>query len=297
MATTDLIAGPYHPPACRKGDWLVDELDGLTEVGGWTDAPIAWPRRKKTGRPSLILTSELARAVRTESVEAIRYWWGVGPTKVWQWRQALGVDTTPGSQRIARRGVPAEAAAKGRQHAAQPDARIRMADAKRGQRMSTAARKAISLAAARPRTFMTADDLRQWRYTLQLNAEDAADMLGLSKTSIQWLEIERRPIKHYIALACSALYMHPHCTPPTSIAEWRARMGWTLEMTAIALGLTGGPTSIWVMERRESNGKPIAHGYLLALFAIEHGILPWHRLRRAHRLAVRAPLKRGRHGT
>ena len=62
MATTDLIAGPYHPPACRKGDWLVDELDGLTEVGGWTDAPISWPRRKKGGRPSLILTAELARA-------------------------------------------------------------------------------------------------------------------------------------------------------------------------------------------------------------------------------------------
>lgn len=152
MQAPDLIAGPYHPLACRRGDWLVDEVDGLLEVGGWTDAPIAWPRRKKTGRPSLILTSELARAVRTESVEAIRYWWGVGPTKVWQWRQALGVDTTPGSQRIARRGVPADGAAKGRQRAAQPDARIRMAKTKRGKLVHPNTRAALLGAAKRTKS-------------------------------------------------------------------------------------------------------------------------------------------------
>lgn len=151
MATTDLIAGPYHPPACRKGDWLVDELDGLTEVGGWTDAPISWPRRKGTSRPSLILTAELARAVRTESVAAICHWWSVGATKVWQWRKALGVDTTPGSRAIARRGVPPEGAARGRERAAQPDVRARIADAKRGKPVSAKTRAALLVAAKEPK--------------------------------------------------------------------------------------------------------------------------------------------------
>ncbi|WP_434030131.1 hypothetical protein, partial [[Pseudomonas] boreopolis] len=98
MRIPELIAGPYMAPSCRAGDWLDDEIEGRIEVGGWTHARLPWPRRKKTGRASLILTAELARAIRTESVEAIRYWWGIGPTKVWQWRKALGVDTTPGSQ-------------------------------------------------------------------------------------------------------------------------------------------------------------------------------------------------------
>jgi len=151
MQATDLIAGPYTPPACRAGDWLGDEIEGATEVGGWTDARIPWPRRKKTGRASLIITSELARAVRTESVAAICHWWGVGPTKVWQWRKALGVDTTPGSQRIARRGVPAEAAAKGRARAAEADIRARMADAKRGKPAHPNTRAALLNAAKRPK--------------------------------------------------------------------------------------------------------------------------------------------------
>lgn len=151
MATTDIIAGPYHPPACRKGDWLVDELDGLTEVGGWTDAPISWPRRKKGGRPSLILTAELDRAVRTESVMAICHWWGMSDTKVWQWRKALGVHTTPGSRAIARRGVPPEAAARGRARSAQPDIQARIADAKRGKPAHPNTRTALLRAVKLPK--------------------------------------------------------------------------------------------------------------------------------------------------
>lgn len=151
---TDLIAGPYRPPACRVGDWLDDEIAGRVEVGGWTAAPISWPRRKKTGRASLILTGEMARAVRTESVAAICHWWGVGATKVWMWRRALGVDTTDGSQRIARRGVPPEAAARGRVRAAEPDARARMAESKRGQPVSPERRLQLIQQARRPRSTM-----------------------------------------------------------------------------------------------------------------------------------------------
>lgn len=147
----ELIGGPYTASSCRVGDWLDDEIEGRTEVGGWTDGRLPWPRRKKTGRPSLILTAELARAVRTESVEAICHWWGVGPTKVWQWRKALGVDTTLGSQRIARRGVPPEAAAKGRARAAEADVRARMAEAKRGRPAPPQTRAALLRAAQSPK--------------------------------------------------------------------------------------------------------------------------------------------------
>ncbi|MGL0786512.1 hypothetical protein [Xanthomonas translucens] len=151
MRVPDLIAGPYHSPACRAGDWLDDEIEGRIEVGGWTDAPISWPRRKKTGRHSLILTAELARAVRTESVAAICHWWRVSPTKVWQWRQALSVGTTEGSRRIARRGIPPEAAAKGRARSAEPDVRARMANTKRGRRAHPQTRAALLRAASAPK--------------------------------------------------------------------------------------------------------------------------------------------------
>lgn len=149
--TPQLLGAPYEPPRCRIGDWLDDEIDGRLEVGGWTEAAISWPRRKKSGRASLILTAELARAVRTESVQAICHYWGVRPTKVWMWRQALDVATTEGSQRIARRGVPADAAARGRARAAQADARARMAESKRGQPAHPKTRAALKRAAKRPK--------------------------------------------------------------------------------------------------------------------------------------------------
>ena len=151
MAPPELIGAPYAPPACRVGDWLDDEIDGRLEVGGWTSAPISWPRRKKTGRASLIMTAELVRAVRTESVTAICHWWSVRPTKVWMWRKALGVETTPGSQLIARRGVPPDAAARGRARAAEPGARAKMAETKRGKPALPQTREALLRAARSPK--------------------------------------------------------------------------------------------------------------------------------------------------
>lgn len=149
-----LIAGPYPAPRCSVGDWIDDEIDGRLQVGGWTDALIPWPRRLKTGRPSLILTAELARAVRTESVSAICHWWGVGPTKVWQWRQTLGIGRiTAGTRQLLqeRTGVPPEAAARGRKRAAAPEIRARMAETKRGAPMHPATRSALLRAASAPK--------------------------------------------------------------------------------------------------------------------------------------------------
>ncbi|ATH77776.1 hypothetical protein CLM76_09310 [Vreelandella venusta] len=128
-----LLAGPYTPPSVKRGDWLNDEIDGRLEVGGWTDALIPWPRRKKTGRAALILTEELARAVRNESVQAITHYWGVGQTKVWMWRKALGVDRyNEGTRSIARFGVPEDAAARGRKNAKSKESRKKMSETKQG---------------------------------------------------------------------------------------------------------------------------------------------------------------------
>lgn len=152
--TPSLVGGPYRAPAVRAGDWLDDEIDGRLEVGGWTVAPLSWPRRRKNGRPALILTAELARAVRIESVEAVCYWWGVGATKVWMWRQALGVGrVTDGTRALLqeRTGVPADAAARGREAAARPESRRRMAATKAGMPAPAAVRAGLLRAARAPK--------------------------------------------------------------------------------------------------------------------------------------------------
>ena len=87
-------------------------------VTGWSDAPIPWPLGLPVGgkwRPSTLVDDELARAVRTESAAAIRYWWGVSVGVVWRWRRALGVGRmdNPGSRRLIR-AVSATGAAAGR---------------------------------------------------------------------------------------------------------------------------------------------------------------------------------------
>lgn len=137
MTIPELLGGPYAAPECKVGDWLDDEVDGALAVGGWTIAPIPWPRRKKTGRHSLILCGDLVQAVKLESAEAICHYWGVGPTKVWQWRQALGVGrVTDGTRQLLqeRTGVPPKAAARGRKKiAGSPEIRARIAESLRGR--------------------------------------------------------------------------------------------------------------------------------------------------------------------
>jgi hypothetical protein len=103
-----LLAGPYHPPALRRGDvatCLYRDCDVV--VLGWTDARISWPlckRREGRSGPGLLVDEELARAIRTESAAALRYWWGVGVKLVWQWRHAFAIGRagTPGSTGSSR---------------------------------------------------------------------------------------------------------------------------------------------------------------------------------------------------
>lgn len=130
-----LLFGPYAAPDVSEGH-LVDWTDGLIEVGGWTTAPIPWPRRKKTGKHSPILCDELIRAVMMESSAAVQHHWGVSEATVWKWRQALGVGrVTPGTRDRLRTetGVPEDAAARGREAAKSPEARARLSASKTGK--------------------------------------------------------------------------------------------------------------------------------------------------------------------
>lgn len=63
-------------------------------------ARIPWPYAFR-GRPFLIVTKELARAVRNESNQAVAYWFGVQQQTVTKWRRALGVElATEGTRKL-----------------------------------------------------------------------------------------------------------------------------------------------------------------------------------------------------
>jgi hypothetical protein len=73
-----LLFGPYRPPALRVGDLADCLLRGTVVITSWTDDRIGWPRRRRTegkSHPSLLLDTELARAVRTEAAAVVRFWW------------------------------------------------------------------------------------------------------------------------------------------------------------------------------------------------------------------------------
>src|SRR5262245_33850281 len=112
-----LLAGPYTPPLRRGERTTCLYRDADVTVTSWTSAPIPWPRCCRPGThgggSGLLVTEELARAVRSESAAAVCYWWGVSEGVVWRWRKALGVTRwgTPGSQllhqEVSERGADA----------------------------------------------------------------------------------------------------------------------------------------------------------------------------------------------
>jgi hypothetical protein len=109
----ELLGGPYHPPALRRGDRTTCLFrDAEVVITRWTDAPLSWPRCQRVGvrgGSGLLVTEELVRAIRTESSLAIQYWFGVNRETVWRWRQAFGVTRwgTEGSQRLHQQSVDA----------------------------------------------------------------------------------------------------------------------------------------------------------------------------------------------
>lgn len=136
MARNAALIKASEIPSAKRGDWLLDERYGLVEVGGWTDAAIPWPYRKKTGRRSLILCGKLVDDVRNKSETYICNAYGVGAVTVWAWRKALGVGRmTDGTRNLLRlnTGVPPDAAARGRAAARSPESIAKIAATKRGQ--------------------------------------------------------------------------------------------------------------------------------------------------------------------
>jgi hypothetical protein len=86
--------GPYRPPRCRLGSIVKDLIRGPVRIVGMTDARIPWPIGKVGRGKSLLFAGGLAKAVRKESHQAVRHWWGVCGDRVWKWRKALGVPRT-----------------------------------------------------------------------------------------------------------------------------------------------------------------------------------------------------------
>ena len=65
-----LLHGPYRPPRCGVGGFLTCRIRGRLKVAGLTDTRIQWPYASK-GRPCLIVTATLARAIQQESATAL----------------------------------------------------------------------------------------------------------------------------------------------------------------------------------------------------------------------------------
>lgn len=149
-----LLHGPYVAPVSRAGDTLHDERHGAVKVGGYTTAPIPWPRLLKTGKHSPILCGDLVRAVGVESSQAVAHHWGVSVTTVWAWRQALGVEQmTEGTRQLYREymgdKLPDDVAAVGRERAARPEALAKMSASKRGKPAHPTTADALRRAASR----------------------------------------------------------------------------------------------------------------------------------------------------
>ena len=106
-----LLFGPYKPPALTKGDRAFCLYrDCLVVITSWADAPISWPRCRRLdpcGGPGLLVDEESARAVRSESLIAIQYWWRVSSQTVKSWRKAFGIRRmdSEGIRRLILSGV------------------------------------------------------------------------------------------------------------------------------------------------------------------------------------------------
>jgi hypothetical protein len=119
-----LIDGPYYPPRTARGHFLVCEFRGKVKVGGYSNAPIPWPRI--WNRRSLVMCGDLVRALKTESRYAISYYWGLSLASVSAYRTQLSVlRMNPGTSRLIYELVlPAS-------HT--PEARAKLSAAKEGK--------------------------------------------------------------------------------------------------------------------------------------------------------------------
>lgn len=102
-AVPKLVGGPYEAPPFKLRSKVRCAIRGRVLIEGETDAPIRWPIATQyphgMGRSILIVFEGLEKAIRTESVKAVAYHWGVSTDTVRKWRRALKVKRmTPGTR-------------------------------------------------------------------------------------------------------------------------------------------------------------------------------------------------------
>ena len=167
-----LIAGPYAAPLFELGDVVSDELRGDVKITAISDGRIQWPKGRrldqKGGHAGLVLFADLERAVRTESNQAVCYWWGVTAQTVSKWRAALDVEATEGTRKL-RRAHGAEEWFKEARSKAHEQSRDDEADASRREKIA-----ASKTGKKRPRSLMRR--LAAANRGRQLNEETRAKM-------------------------------------------------------------------------------------------------------------------------
>jgi hypothetical protein len=134
------LLGQYRTPPFKYGDTVICAIRGPVEIVGLSNGLIPWPKCRSTGpNRAIILYGDLADAVRRESVEAVKHWFGVGGVTVWRWRKALGVEfANEGTSALFSRWAPetyqSEAAKKVRATSLKsPERAAKIAAAMRGK--------------------------------------------------------------------------------------------------------------------------------------------------------------------
>jgi hypothetical protein len=172
-----LVDGPYVPPLIAIGGWLKCELRGDLQVGGYTNALIPWPVAAVHGKPRIIC-GDLLRALKTESVAAVCFHFGICHSMVSEYRQRLGIERfTAGSMRLFRRTIDL---------ARTPEARAKLSrhHEGRGDTMTPEAREKLRAIQRRPKP-------EKWK---QKMGERWRRRFAVSGRPARWTEDELRLI-------------------------------------------------------------------------------------------------------
>ncbi len=119
MPDRPTLIGKYYAPVLERGQTVTCLYrKRKCVVTTMSAAPIPWPRvqpQGERGGSGLLVNAALVRAIKTESAEALKRWFGVSTGVVWKWRKAFGVGgrkrTTWGSKRAIRAAAQKGAAA------------------------------------------------------------------------------------------------------------------------------------------------------------------------------------------
>src|ERR1700722_17200632 len=103
------LLGSYRTPRCKPGQVFPCVINGDREVTGITDAPIPWPYNvPRAAVRQLLVSGDLERAIRTESNQAVAYYFGVSRWQVDDWRRRLQVPRmNPGTAQLWKELAPA----------------------------------------------------------------------------------------------------------------------------------------------------------------------------------------------